>query len=82
MEELKELVLGFKITIEDLDEKTNEFKTRFKNFIEDFNRISSSLKPEDIKSEDFRMIYFKTKSLRKIAKIEGIDVPEVIDLIH
>ena len=86
MEELKKLVLGFKVSLSDFDEPISEkVKSRIKNLIENYNNIVSSIKLENLKLEnpddyqEFRSLWFKVATLRKLAKDCKIDVPNLID---
>ena len=96
MEELKKLVSELKILISDFDEPiSEEIKIKIKNFIENYNNITKSLKLEnvninDIKSialrlgetniSDYRLFRFKVRVLHKLAKeYYKIDVPDLID---
>ena len=78
MEELKELVLEFKIKPN--VEPTEEVKTKLKTFVEKYNSIVSSLKSEEIDMNEFRPLQFKVKTLITVAKMEGIDLPNMVTL--
>lgn len=96
MEELRKLVFEFKISVSDFEEPiSEEIKIKIKNFIENYNNITKSLKLEnvainDIKSialrlgetniSDYRLFRFKVRMLHKLAKeYYKIDVPDLID---
>ena len=96
MEELRKLVFEFKISISDFEEPiSEEVKIKIKNFIENYNNITKSLKLEnvdinDIKfialrlgetnTSDYRLFRFKVRMLYKLAKeYYNIDVPDLID---
>ena len=95
MEELRKLVLGFKVSLLDFEEPiSEEVKIKIKNFIENYNNITKSLELEnvdinDIKSialrlgetntSDYRLFRFKVRMFHKLAKSYKIDVPDLID---
>ena len=83
MEELKKLVLGFKIGIEDFDHPIKEeVKSRIKTFIDNYNNQVNLIKlnKEDIDMNEYRSLYFKVKMLRKLSIEEKIDVPDIVTL--